>query len=322
MILEIPEAKFNPKELIPEITGGGMSNTNGMPLILFLKDKSVLKVTFHFKSEYDLALERRNEKPKQWQGVNGILIGNIIQEKVPGPNGLGEIYDSYILVNQTKKIVKKLNDEKDCPVYMKKYFELCQSELDNNGGYDEIAIVHMKEYYGFLSNLYKSPSMNGFYEIMINSALFEVAFFYFKIKKYLPGFKHNDLHMENIMIDPREQVESLMYTKYEDDEGNVFYVPYFGYELKIIDLGLSELPEYGIESVLKNSVSINKTIETGLETKLLLRFISFGYNWGSVEGVEEKYSKEGFKYDSKLFDKFKAKKNDPRENAVIKTISF
>lgn len=322
MIHEVPELDINIADIVSQVSSGGMSQTNGLPLILFMNDYSVIKIIFHFKTDYDLALERRNEGPTQWQGINTILVDKAITENVPGETGIVRTRQAGILRNKTKEILEDLKGIEHCPEYIMKYFEFCQNELNSSGAYDEYAIIHMDEYHGFLSSLYKSPAVNGFYNATILGALFEVVFYYFKIKKYLPSFKHNDLHMENIMIDPQEQVDQLKYTKFVTDSGT-FYVPYFGYRLRIIDFGLSEIADLGILSVLRNTVSVNKTIEEGLETKLLLRFISLDQESRKLlNGMNDEYIENGLSIESGLFQTFKAKENDPRESLVIRTVSF
>lgn len=315
--MKIIESDLEPSKLIEHIVSGGVSNTNGMPLIIFLKDSTVLKFTFHFKTDYDLALERHNIPTKQWQGINGILVNNALQEHVPEPNGLGKVFNTTVINGKIKELHKKFLDLGDkTPVYINSYLNFCVQELDAESAYDSLTVIQMEEYYGFLSNIYRSPHVSGFYQPMVLGALFEVIYFYFKIKKYLPSFRHNDLHMENIMIHPVEKIESLKYNKFMNDTGEIFYVPYFGYELKIIDLGLSEIPELGIMSVLDNTSAVNKTIGHGLETKLLLRFITLDPEISDI--LSEEYINEGIDLRAKIFNKFRSNDHsqDPRDLLV------
>lgn len=326
MIYEIPERELDIRKLLPHIVGGGASNTNGMPLIIFLDDKTVLKITPHFKTDYDLALERRNETPKQWQGVNSAIISSIIADKVPGENGLGSNLGSCIVRGKTKDIVDELvlrllGTAKVKPVdganryyFIGQYFDKFMFDINTGKAYDEFVVLRMPEYYGFLSNLYALPPTIGLYDVIIRAALFEVSFYYYKIKKYLPSFQHNDLHMENVMIHPERKTETVVYRKFifDDDE---FYVPYFGYSLRIIDLGLSAIPDMGINSTLDNSVIISDTADRGHETKFLLRFISMNPTTardilGDNEKLRDKYITEGFTLDDELFKGFRQKRGD------------
>lgn len=330
----INKAQVSIKKLLPHIVGGGMSNTNGMPLILFLNDHTVLKFIFHFKTDYDLCLERRKVSPKQWQGINSAAISDAINQYVPGVNGTGKIYSQVILRDEIKNVLTEASSLENCPQYIVNYFKFCEGEYSDGSAYDEMVIIRMKEYSGFLSNIYNSPSVSGFYHIMILGALYETVYFYFKVRSYLPSFRHNDLHMENIMIEPIEKVTMLQYKKFivdrKEDHGRdnkdeslevplVYYIPYFGYNLRIIDFGLSEIPEFGINSVLDNTVSINKTVKSDLETKLLLRFITFDNESDRLFfSEEENYYHEGIKYNSRLFDNFKSKgPDDPRESMIV-----
>lgn len=325
---------FSIKKLLPNIVGGGMSNTNGMPLIIFLNNGTVLKFIYHFKTDYDLCLERRGITTKQWQGINSAAITDMIKKYVPGETGTGIVYNQALIVNSIVRLATEAESLSNCPIYLTNYLKFCRNEFRDGSAYDEMVIVQMKEYSGFLSNIYTSPSIMGFYPLMIIGALFETVYFYFKIRSYLPTFRHNDLHMENIMIEPIEKVTSLKYKKFiidrKEDYGRhndgekresqlVYYIPYFGYNLRIIDFGLSEIPELGVKSVLDNTVSVNNTVKMELETKLLLRFVSFDQESKSAFLEEhQKYYDNGIRYDSKLFDQFKSKgSSDPRESLVV-----
>lgn len=348
MIHELDSGYVDVWELFPKVLGGGMSNTNGRPLILFIDDGTVLKFIPHYRSDYDLAIERRGEKPKQWQGINSAIISKVIASKVPGETGFAPDLGSIILEGKVDKLMKDINlsllgeggddDEKgveylshskmiDNPgrlYFIGQYFAKIQTDIAEGRCYDEIVVVRMPEYHGFLSTLYALPQTLGMYDVILKAALFEVAFYYYKVKKYLPSFKHNDLHMENVMIFPEAKLDHIPYRRFVFGHDE-YYVPYFGYSLRIIDLGLSSLKEEGINSILDNSTLLSNTAETGEETKFLLRFVSL--NPTAAKGIlgdddeRDKYISEGFHLTDNLFKMFRSSgKGDKRSQEVIATI--
>lgn len=321
---KIAEGTFNPKPLLGAIINGGMSRTNGMPLIIFLKGGTILKFMFHFKSDYDLALERNGKKTAQWQGLNGALITDIILERVPGHTGINKVFNNILCRGQTQKVydsLVKLGDE--VPDFLINYFEFCANELRAGSAYDEFTVTQMEEYYGFLTNVYNIPALVGLYKSIVTGTLFDIVYHYFKIRHYIPSFRHNDMHMENIMMLPIETVTDVKYTKFTIDipgkKEEIFYVPYFGFEPRIIDFGLSEIPECGLKSVLDTTASRNMSLIDGHETKQLLRFLDFdiGELLMLPTGVIDEYLKDGLTCDSSLFADFKSKgPDDPREQFI------
>lgn len=323
MIHKIAEGTFDPSKLVGAIVNGGMSRTNGMPLIIFLRDNTVLKFMYHFKSDYDLALEREGKKPTQWQGLNGVLITDAILEKVPGHTGINQVFNNILCKGQTKKVYDALLKLKNVPEFLVNYFEFCSNELAAGSAYDEFTVTQMEEYYGFLTNVYNIPALVGLYKSIVTSTLFDVIYHYFKLRHHIPSFRHNDLHMENVMMFPQEIVSEIYYTKYVIDipgkPQQVYYAPFFGFEARIIDFGLSEIPDLGIHSVLDTAASRNMTLHKGFETKQLLRFVDFDLNamLNLEPGVIDEYLRDGLTCDAKIFDEFKSKgPNDPREELI------
>jgi len=324
MIHKIAEGTFDPKPMLGAIVNGGMSRTNGMPLIIFLRDGTILKFMYHFKTDYDLALEREGKQTAQWQGLNSALITDVLLERVPGHTGINKVFNNILCKGQTKKVYEALKAlGADVPDFLVNYFEFCYTELQSGAAYDEFTVTQMEEYYGFLTNIYNVPSLIGLYKSLVTGTLFDVVYHYFKIRHHVPTFRHNDLHMENIMMLPLETVTDVYYTKFVIDEPGraeeIYYVPYFGFEPRIIDFGLSEIPECGLNSVLEMVASRNMTIMTGHETKQLLRFIDFdlGELLGYDVGVIDEFSRDGLTCHSSIFADFKSKgKNDPREQRI------
>lgn len=97
---------------------------------------------------------------------------------------------------------------------------------------------------------YLRTSLNTPISILIfKSLLFQVLYTMHAIEKYLPGFKHNDLHTDNIMIkfDHNPHVSQFAHLLFTDGNDS-WRVPYFNMIPKIIDFGFSVAPTEGIYS--------------------------------------------------------------------------
>lgn len=81
--------------------------------------------------------------------------------------------------------------------------------------------------------------------VMFKSLLFQIIYTLYRIKQKYPKFRHNDLHVENIMLIFDSQFtynpEKPMFLLF--GKKKPFVVPYFGVICKIIDFGYSILPE-------------------------------------------------------------------------------
>lgn len=91
-------------------------------------------------------------------------------------------------------------------------------------------------------------SMTG---AIFRSILFQIIYTLYAIQCIYPGFRHYDLHTENIMLkfdnNYEFRADSPKYLCYVVGKKK-HYVPYFGIVPKIIDFGFSVLPEEGIIS--------------------------------------------------------------------------
>lgn len=87
---------------------------------------------------------------------------------------------------------------------------------------------------------------------LFRSLLFQIIYTIYAINKIYPGFRHYDLHTENVMLkidyDHKFHTKNPKYMQFEF-EGKTRHVPYFGIIVKIIDFGFSQIPEEGIISV-------------------------------------------------------------------------
>lgn len=83
-------------------------------------------------------------------------------------------------------------------------------------------------------------------ELLIDSIIFQVIFTLYKITLIYPSFRHNDLHMKNIIIYPKNKEKNNYYTI-----GNKIFLIKKKFGLKIIDFELSSI----------NQVIFNKYID-------------------------------------------------------------
>ncbi len=90
---------------------------------------------------------------------------------------------------------------------------------------------------------------------LIKSLLFQILYTSYRIKKKYPGYKHGDLHTNNVMliIDKDYDYQSKIkknkqkYIVFKDGQ-NTYSVPYFGIICKIIDFAFTNIPEANIVS--------------------------------------------------------------------------
>jgi hypothetical protein len=73
------------------------------------------------------------------------------------------------------------------------------------------------------------------------------------MKNVFPGFKHGDLHADNVMlkiVDP--QFPCLKQVDVYEVNGKKYYIPWYGIQAKIIDFDLSSMPSKKIISISHN----------------------------------------------------------------------
>lgn len=111
--------------------------------------------------------------------------------------------------------------------------------------------------------------------IQLKSVLFMVIYTLYRIQKKYPGFRHNDLHTDNVMIKIDREFD-WKHTKPRFlvfmDDGVKYTVPYFGYVPKIIDFGFSEIPELGIGSLMTRQADVLK-LRPGNDILTLLHYV-------------------------------------------------
>lgn len=312
-------------KLIPHITLAIIPATHANPLLIWLDDKTVLKIVPHKKTDYDLCREHHGEGPTDWQGPLSVKIHEAIMERVPGHIGIARMYGSVIIKNQSKKIYDDLMKFKVPDEYsierktsideMKFFFRRVLELLDRKMLYDTFCVLHMELCRDYIRNIYTIPDSVGIAPSILRSTLFSVLFTYYKIKKYVPTWAHGDLHNENIMTIPTGMPDALKYVKYIRDDGKIWYLPYFGFETRIIDLGLSSIEELGINSVREVQIGIPPNDDMH-ETKYLAKGESD--RWG-VNIFTEEHREKGITLDDPMFSHYIAKPNDPRDNMIWTT---
>jgi serine/threonine protein kinase len=86
---------------------------------------------------------------------------------------------------------------------------------------------------------------------VFKSLLFQIIYTMYAIKQIYPGFRHYDLHTDNIMLkfdsNYKFKATNPKFLVFHID-GEQYSVPYFGIFAKIIDFGFSSLPEENIVS--------------------------------------------------------------------------
>lgn len=110
--------------------------------------------------------------------------------------------------------------------------------------YSEMAGVSLHDFLRF--NL----PLNKFMRLAcVETIIFQITYTLLVFERKLPGFKHNDLHLNNVMVSATRFVNpfSQHYVRYVVD-GADFNVPDFGFDIKIIDFGHAEVASEGIKS--------------------------------------------------------------------------
>jgi len=125
----------------------------------------------------------------------------------------------------------------------------------------------------YLHNIVDAPIAVAIFK----SIIFQVIHAFFVIKRKYPGFRHGDLHTDNVMIsidhdfkyDARDQRYSLFII-----DSVKYYVPYFGITPKIIDFGYTVIPE---ANIISNAVDDRVLMFKRSDNDLLFLFHYINY---------------------------------------------
>ncbi len=195
------------------------------------------------------------------QGETEITILNLLKEnfiETGKISGIIEIIESAVCTGKianmdTSNCMEwKKSNTKDFESYIMSMF--CeQKELISEGiAYDSFSFIVMEHadisLKKFISK-YINKDILGYQ--LFKSILFQVIHTLSTIQKVYPGFKHNDLHTDNVIIsidhDFSYNPMNMKYIKYTINDEK-FIIPYYGCLAKIIDFGFSVIPELNIYS--------------------------------------------------------------------------
>ncbi|QJX71645.1 putative serine/threonine-protein [Faustovirus] len=117
--------------------------------------------------------------------------------------------------------------------------------VDLGLAHDKVSFIALEKYTLTLRTFLSKPVYLQMDAEIIRIITFQIIYTIYQIQRVLPGFKHNDLHTDNIMIkidpdfeyDPKHPVFEL----YRTDLGD-FLVPYLGFHAKIIDFAFAQIP--------------------------------------------------------------------------------
>ncbi|AMN83541.1 hypothetical protein D5b_00110 [Faustovirus] len=123
--------------------------------------------------------------------------------------------------------------------------------VDLGLAHNKISFIALEKYTITLSTFLKKPLYLQMDAEIISIITFQIIYTIYQIQRLLPGFKHNDLHTENIMIkiDPDFEYDpkNPVFEVYKTDVGD-FLVPYLGFHAKIIDFAFAQIPTMQIYS--------------------------------------------------------------------------
>ena len=125
-------------------------------------------------------------------------------------------------------------------------------QVKNGLAHDKCAFLVLDKCDINLDDYLRRSALTSINVAVFKTLLFQIIHAFYVIKKIYPGFRHYDLHSENVMLKFDESYKftasSPKFLVYNID-GEVYSVPYFGIIPKIIDFGFSSLPEEGYVSL-------------------------------------------------------------------------
>ncbi|QJX71110.1 hypothetical protein F-liban_362 [Faustovirus] len=117
--------------------------------------------------------------------------------------------------------------------------------VEKGFAHDKIAFIALEKYTLTLQAFLAKPIYLHMDAEILRVVVFQIIYTMYQIQRVFPGFKHNDLHSENIMIkvDPEFEYDQLnpVFELYKTDIGD-FLVPYLGFHAKIIDFAFVQIP--------------------------------------------------------------------------------
>jgi serine/threonine protein kinase len=131
--------------------------------------------------------------------------------------------------------------------FMCKYKDLVKNGLAHN----KFSFLVMERCDTLLDDYLKKSVSTPVSIAVFKSIIFQIIYTIYAINKIFPGFRHYDLHTDNVMLKfdsgyKFKATNPKFLVFHVDDEE--YCVPYFGIIPKIIDFGFSILPEKGVVS--------------------------------------------------------------------------
>jgi hypothetical protein len=160
-----------------------------------------------------------------------------ISRLAPRPRECEQLIIDYSITNLPDNI-----DQLLC-----KYMDL----VKNGFAHDKIAFLVLEKCDMNLDEYIRNSVNSSVGIAVLKSILFMVIHALYAISRVYPGFRHYDLHTDNIVLKfDRAYKFRASEPKFLtfDIDGETYAVPYFGIIPKIIDFGFSVIPEEGIYS--------------------------------------------------------------------------
>ena len=118
------------------------------------------------------------------------------------------------------------------------YFDKIKKLINNNNIHD-VCCLQLKEHF------FKSTSLNDYLEknqCAYKGILFQIIHTLIVLQNEFVGFRHNNLILKNIFIYLKKNENT--YTEYEGFKDDKFYLPNFGFDIKITNFEKSVIPKY------------------------------------------------------------------------------
>lgn len=254
---------FTCKSLIPfakivdEVLGWGGISESMFTICTYKDVQFLVKIYFHHKSSRELYVEPLGVNPSDAEiKILQIFKKNIIDKNyTPCILELAASYTRTGILGIVKKeldcaeITRSPNRSDADKIYSK--YCLYSREVENDLAHDMVSYAVM-ELCDWPFNYIISRSLGTIAdEAILLSLLFQLIHALYVINHIYPKFRHRDLHTRNVMLkvdkdfvfDPNNPQVLMLPAM-----GKKFYVPFFGIYVKIIDFGLSVLPEENIIS--------------------------------------------------------------------------
>lgn len=166
-----------------------------------------------------------------------------------------EIIDHKVCVDSISQLCKVQPAQRDHTLTVDVSRSFCrQKNLIKAGlSIDKFALIIMERCDITFSDYMLEFSNNAINIAVFKSLLFQVIHALYVLKKLYSGFRHYDLHDENVMLKfDAKSIFSALHPKFLIYPVGVheFVVPYFGITPKIIDFGFSSLPEINAVSAI------------------------------------------------------------------------